>query len=176
MPPVATAPDITTYRKNRTGRSRPSPTNLPGTGTFPITAYLPVICMEGSRPLLAALLLPPISSAGWGHPALHRNRIKMCPQGLVLCAAFGLCRRHKLHLIYYLLSIIFYLSPNKKPPPLRGGGSGSHIFAYAKSGIKQCPGSSWRWRSFQSRQCSHRPQGCPCSRTFRRRQRRSCKC
>ena len=31
---------------------------------------------------------------------------------------------------------------NKKPPPLRGDGSGSHTFAYAKSGIKQCPGSS----------------------------------
>ena len=28
---------------------------------------------------------------------------------LVLRAAFGLCCRHKLHLIYYLLSIIFYL-------------------------------------------------------------------
>ena len=40
-------PDITTYRKNRTGRSRPSPTNLPGTGILPIIACLPVICRGG---------------------------------------------------------------------------------------------------------------------------------
>ena len=48
-------PDITIYRVNPTGRSRPSPTNLPGIGSLPIIAYLPVIRREGSRPLLAAL-------------------------------------------------------------------------------------------------------------------------
>ena len=50
-------PNITIYRKNRTGRIYASPTNLPGTGILPIIACLPVICREGSRPLLAALRL-----------------------------------------------------------------------------------------------------------------------
>ena len=45
----------------------------------PIITYLPVICREGSRPLLAVLRQPPISSAGWGHPALHRNFIAIPP-------------------------------------------------------------------------------------------------
>ena len=48
-------PDITIYRVNRTERSRPFPTNLPGIGALPIIAYLPVIRREGFRPLLAAL-------------------------------------------------------------------------------------------------------------------------
>ena len=40
--------DIATQWANCTERSRPFPTNRPEIGALPITAYLPVICREGS--------------------------------------------------------------------------------------------------------------------------------
>ena len=53
-------PNNAILRVNRTGRIYASPTNLPKMGVLSITSCLPVICREGSRPLLAALWQPPI--------------------------------------------------------------------------------------------------------------------
>ena len=55
---------------------------------------------------------PPISSAGWGHPALHRNFPSRIP-------ILSMCARRALP-IYYLLFIISYLLFKLPlPPPSR---------------------------------------------------------
>ena len=97
-------PDITNYRVNRTERSRPFPTTCRKQAFSPITAYVPVICREGSRPLLTDLRQPPISSAGWGHPALHRNFTAIfLPASLSYKCARAARTPHLLSIIYYLL-------------------------------------------------------------------------
>ena len=89
-------PGKSTYRANRTGDTMLAPTTCRKQAFSPITAYVPVICREGSRPLLAVLRLPPISPAGVGspRPTPHYNK--------------NVRARRALH-IYYLLFLIYYL-------------------------------------------------------------------
>ena len=95
-----------TQRLNCTGRIYASPTTCRKSAFPPIITCLPVICREGSRPLLTDLRQPPISSAGWGHPALHHNFTAIfLPASLSYKCARAARTPYLLSIIYYLLSI-----------------------------------------------------------------------
>ena len=103
MPPVAAAPIM--QPNGQTARNATMrPLQPAGNRRFPpMTAYLPVVRREGSRPLLAALRQrQPI-----GQPALHRNFIAVSPPASPSYKCARTARTpYLLFLIYYLLSII----------------------------------------------------------------------